>query len=384
MGLDVLWDDQPDGARVEADAWFGDRDGILVDLIRNLVAASATPMTTSAVVESVGGLLSQYWVSWSRDAISTVVKAMVESDDVLGVDLLGRIYAPESVGRPHSEIGKYGRRAAQLAGELSEFEFDSSEDVARLNEKRLFQEELLGRDHERLLAFSVREGDKEARERMMLANTRLVASLSRRVATDEITLDHDDLFQTGCLGLLHAIDKFDPGKGFKLSTYATWWIKQAIYRSIADTGRTIRVPVHVHERIRRVERAEVKLWRDLGEEPPIADLVREAKITRQQLEEIRTIPEVVALDSVDLESFSDPTQATSEDLVLAQLAAANARRVIDALPYRERIVIERRLGLYGEPWTLEAIGHELGITRERVRQLEKAALNQLTLLLHLT
>ncbi|HYX89561.1 MAG TPA: sigma-70 family RNA polymerase sigma factor, partial [Gaiellaceae bacterium] len=243
---------------------------------------------------------------------------------------------------------------------------------------------LLTPSEERELARLKDEGDEAAKRRLIEANLRLVMSITRNYTKAGVPLL--DLIQEGNLGLIRAVEKFDYRLGFKLSTYATWWIRQSITRALADQGRTIRLPVHVAEQVRRVMRARRVLAQKLNREPLLPEIAQESGFP---LERVRTLLELIE-DPVSLETpvgdgeslYGDliedtktdrPDTATAENLRSVELNQALSR-----LAPRMRHVLCRRFGLDGEPpQTLEEVGTDLGITRERVRQLESRALREL-------
>jgi RNA polymerase primary sigma factor len=243
---------------------------------------------------------------------------------------------------------------------------------------------LLTREEERELARRKDEGDEAAKKRLIESNLRLVMAITRNYTKANVPLL--DLIQEGNLGLIRAVEKFDYRLGFKLSTYATWWIRQAITRALADQGRTIRLPVHVADQVRRLLRARRQLAQKLNREPTLAELARE---TQQSEERVRELLELVE-NPVSLETPVGDGESLYGDLIedvhaLAphEQSAEQARGrelagALEQLNPRMRRVLSLRFGLDGEsPQTLEEVGTQLGITRERVRQLETRALREL-------
>jgi RNA polymerase primary sigma factor len=261
-----------------------------------------------------------------------------------------------------------------------------AEDPLKLYVRQIGGGALLTREEERELARRKDEGDEAAKRRLIESNLRLVMAITRNYTRASVPLL--DLIQEGNLGLIRAVEKFDYKLGFKLSTYATWWIRQAITRALADQGRTIRLPVHVADQVRRLLRARRQLAQKLNREPSLGELARE---TQQSEERVRELLELVE-NPVSLETPVGDGESLYGDLIedvnsLAphEQTAQQARKTelagaLDQLNPRMRRVLSLRFGLDGgHPQTLEEVGTHLGITRERVRQLETRALRELRL-----
>src|SRR5512133_573683 len=257
-------------------------------------------------------------------------------------------------------------------------------DPLKLYVRQIGDGPLLTPAEERELARLKDEGDEAAKRRLIESNLRLVMSITRNYVNSGVPLL--DLIQEGNLGLIRAVEEFDYKMGYKLSTYATWWIRQAVTRAIADQGRTIRLPVHVTEQVRRARRARRQLAQKLNREPEIPEIAKEAGFTPERVQELlELIQDPVSLETPvgDGESvYSDLIEDTNSDqpdaatakLLRSQELAGALRR----LTPRMRRVLALRFGLDGEsPQTLEQVGLGLGITRERVRQLESRALREL-------
>jgi RNA polymerase primary sigma factor len=234
------------------------------------------------------------------------------------------------------------------------------------------------------LAKRVERGDRQAKERMINSNLRLVISIAKRYQGHDVPLG--DLVQEGVIGLNRAVEKFDWRRGFKFSTYATWWIRQACQRAISNLSKTIRVPTHVHERRLKLARVRAELVAKLDREPTREELAEAASFSLQHVDEALDAAEapislnqrVGSEEESELgDLFGDPSAEDPAGEAVDSIRRLEVRRALAELPERERRVLELRFGLDGEPWTLEAIGKELGVTRERVRQLETDAMAHL-------
>src|SRR5437763_2058167 len=298
---------------------------------------------------------------------------------------------------PHLELLP-GLEDAEVVEEAEEAEADESEDddaqpreaaaptqdPLKLYVRQIGDGRLLTAVEERELARRKDEGDEAAKRRLIECNLRLVMSITRNYTKAGVPLL--DLIQEGNLGLIRAVEKFDYKTGYKLSTYATWWIRQAVTRALADQGRTIRLPVHVAEQVRRAMRSRRQLAQKLNRDPSLEEIAKDSGFTLERVRELFDLVEdpvsletpvgdgeSMVADLIEDEKSESPDSATSDNARSAELAEA-----IDRLNPRMRHVVVRRFGLDGQqPQTLEEVGHDLGITRERVRQLESRALKEL-------
>src|SRR5438874_2441954 len=271
-----------------------------------------------------------------------------------------------------------------IAHQLS---YETTTDALQLFLREAGRHALLTAAQEVELAKRIERGDPEAKQRMIQSNLRLVVSIAKNYRNQG--LPFLDLIQEVTLGLIRAVEKFDWRRGYKFSTYATWWIRQAVARALADKARTIRMPVHIVERLQKMNRAERLLWTQLGREPSLEEIAEEASLPIQQANEVLAAARASA--SLD-QPVGDQEDATfgdfvagygplPEDEVEVSLRSEALNQALASLPERERKVLELRYGLdESEPKTLEEIGRRLGLTRERVRQIELDSLRRLATL----
>jgi RNA polymerase primary sigma factor len=263
---------------------------------------------------------------------------------------------------------------------------DIADDSVRLYLREIGKIPLLNAEEELALAKRVVAGDKEAKDQMAEANLRLVVSIAKRYVGRG--LDLLDLIEEGNTGLLRAVEKFDPDKGFKFSTYATWWIRQAITRAIADQARTIRIPVHMVETINKLLRTQRRLTQDLNREPTNEEIAKEMEIDVAKVEHIMKIKQdISSLDasirddeeeSVLADFIEDEDTITPEESATGQLLKEQVKDMLGALTEREQKILKLRFGLEdGKQHTLEEVGQEFSVTRERIRQIEAKALAKL-------
>jgi RNA polymerase primary sigma factor len=306
-----------------------------------------------------------------------------EGIDVVGAD--GKLATSE--GGRFEPAG--GRQEAKTPDAPRKPEIDltvePSLDSLRLYLRSIGRVQLLTAEREVALAQRIERGDLVAKQEMVEANLRLVVSIAKGYLGRGLSFL--DLIQEGSLGLIRAVEKFDYRRGYKFSTYATWWIRQAVTRAIADKGRTIRIPVHMVEKLNKVVHVERQLVQELGREPSPEEIARQLECTSREVREIlRMAQQPVSLekpigeeeeselgDFVEDESAESPFETASTNL-----RKENVRKALDALPQREREVIEMRFGLTGaRPYTLEEVGRAFNVTRERIRQIENHTLKKL-------
>ena len=263
-----------------------------------------------------------------------------------------------------------------------------ADDSVRLYLREIGKIPLLSNEEEVDLAYRIVKGEKKAKDKMVEANMRLVVSIAKRYSGRG--LDFLDLIQEGNTGLLRAVEKFDPDKGFKFSTYATWWIRQAITRAIADQARTIRIPVHMVETINKVLRATRKLTNELNREPSVEEIAKEMGMEPEKVDYVVKIKQDIASldatvgrdgddeDSVLGDFIEDEGRVSPEDAAAAQMLKEQIAEILSSLSEREQKVVKLRFGIGGgRPHTLEEVGAEFSVTRERIRQIEAKALSKL-------
>ena len=309
-----------------------------------------------------------------HDLADDDVEAFARELEAMGVELGPR--AEGEAERP---------KAAKL--NLEPDEVAGAADSLQLFLADVGKHKLLTAAEEVTLAKRIERGDPIAKRRMIESNLRLVVSIAKGYRG--LGVPFLDLIQEGTLGLNRAVEKFDWRRGYKFSTYATWWIRQSVQRAVANHARTIRVPVHVVERQQKLGRAARRLEVELGREATKEELAEATGLPLQHIDEalgaahasISLNQTVGADDEGELgDLFADREAADPFDEAEESLRRQGIRRALDALPERERRILELRFGFEGEPWTLEAIGNELELTRERVRQLESQALARLSAL----
>ncbi len=306
-----------------------------------------------------------------------------------GIAILSADGKPVTADSRSSEQSAEDRQAAAAAPERKKPEIDltvePSLDSLRLYLRSIGRVALLTAEQEVSLAKRIERGDMQAKQQMVEANLRLVVSIAKGYLGRGLTFL--DLIQEGSLGLIRAVEKFDYRRGYKFSTYATWWIRQAVTRAIADKGRTIRIPVHMVEKLNKVVHVERALVQSLGREPSPEEIAAELEITAREVRDIlRMSQQPISLEKPvgdeeesELGDFvEDETAVSPFDQAAEKLRRENVHRALAALPQREREVIEMRFGLTGgRPRTLEEVGRAFNVTRERIRQIENHTLKKL-------
>ncbi len=312
----------------------------------------------------------------SADLDAPSLDAVAAELEDMGIELLD----DEALREREAQIAEEAERPRKL-----NLRADSTTDSLQLFLKDVGRVPLLTARQEVELAKKIELGDLDAKGKMVEANLRLVVSIAKNYRNQG--LGFLDLIQEGTIGLVRAAEKFDYRKGFKFSTYATWWIRQAVARAIADKGRTIRMPVHVVEKLNKISRAERKLVSELGREPTIEEIADVTELTHAEIESIkRSAQTPVSLERPvgdDEESefgnfIADENSPSPEEATDALLRSEALRDVLNTLSYRERRVLELRYGLGGEhPRTLDEVGRTFNVTRERIRQIENQSLQKL-------
>jgi len=324
-------------------------------------------------------------VEITKEQVSELHAHLVEQ----GIAILSADGKPVTADSRSVEQPVDDRQSGAQASERKKPEIDltvePSLDSLRLYLRSIGRVALLTAEQEVSLAKRIERGDMEAKQQMVEANLRLVVSIAKGYLGRGLTFL--DLIQEGSLGLIRAVEKFDYRRGYKFSTYATWWIRQAVTRAIADKGRTIRIPVHMVEKLNKVVHVERALVQSLGREPLPEEIAAELEISAREVREIlRMSQQPISLekpvgdeeeselgDFVEDHSAESPFEQASE-----KLRRENVHRALAALPQREREVIEMRFGLTGgRPRTLEEVGRAFNVTRERIRQIENHTLKKL-------
>jgi len=362
----ALLADQPDTP-------FGD-----VEELRNLLAEGRE--RGFLTFEQIAGCLEE--VDVTKEQVQLLHAHLVENGiDVVAGD--GKLAAASTDGAQPAPQPD-GRPSATTKPEL-DLTVEPSLDSLRLYLRSIGRVELLTADEEISLAKRIERGDMVAKQQMVEANLRLVVSIAKGYLGRGLSFL--DLIQEGSLGLIRAVEKFDYRRGFKFSTYATWWIRQAVTRAIADKARTIRIPVHMVEKLNKVVHVERQLVQEFGREPEAEEIARELQWTAREVKDILRIAQLpISLEKPigeeedsELGDFvEDDTAESPFEMASENLRRENVSKALDALPQREREVIEMRYGLKGhQARTLEEVGRAFGVTRERIRQIENNTLKKL-------
>lgn len=328
-------------------------------------------------IKNKGDVLSKAKRTSNFDEIEIDTSDDIETDLIIDEE-------PDADDLTDDELEDIVRNSAtpdQLLDEIAD-------DSVRLYLHEIGKIPLLTAEEEIDLAMKIREGNQRAKDKMAEANMRLVVSIAKRYTGRG--LDFLDLIQEGNTGLLRAVEKFDPDKGFKFSTYATWWIRQAITRAIADQARTIRIPVHMVERINKLLRTQRRMTQQLNREPTMEELSKELEMEPEKIEYIMKIKQDISSldaavgrdgeedDSVLGDFIEDEDTATPEESATSELLREQISSILSTLSDREQKIVRMRFGLDGgKTHTLEEVGQEFAVTRERIRQIEAKALAKL-------
>jgi RNA polymerase sigma factor (sigma-70 family) len=349
-----------------------DRDDLIRSVLGAVVSSSMTPISEPELVAAACRLLDDAWADFKASEVRHAIRDHdIPEIVVTPTGLLTSPAPPVSIG----EVFSRSAAAAALASQLAERETQGSS--SDWLPPALFAAPLLSIDGERRLGLKTHQGDYEAIREMVVRNTRLAAEHSRRRDIDP-ALDNDDLFQEASLGLFRAAEKFDPFRGFKFSTYATWWIRQALTRARADKSRTVRVPVHIVERINRVRATENRYTGEGLKIPDDETVAGQAGLTVDELRSARYAE--VHLEPIGHHlNVADRFARTVEEEALANIAVEELRAYLkEHLSVREIDVLSRRLGLWGlRKETLDEVGKRYSVTRERIRQIESQVMKTL-------
>jgi RNA polymerase primary sigma factor len=316
------------------------------------------------------------------DVLEKLYAEMTEED----IDLIPAVEPTEDEIAVDADQWAVEEEAEEVLPEDTSYIDDIADDSVRLYLREIGKIPLLTAEEELALAKKVKSGDKRAKDQMAEANMRLVVSIAKRYVGRG--LDLLDLIQEGNTGLLRAVEKFDPDRGFKFSTYATWWIRQAITRAIADQARTIRIPVHMVETINKLLRTQRRLTQELNREPTNDEIAAAMEMDVDKVEHIMKIKQDISSldasvrddeedsvlgDFIEDEDAKTPTESASEQLLKEQV-----KQILGTLTEREQKILKLRFGLEdGKSHTLEEVGQEFSVTRERIRQIEAKALAKL-------
>jgi RNA polymerase primary sigma factor len=347
-----------------------------VDELRSLIADArergyATPEEIALSLEDVDP---------SREQVAELYQFLLEN----GVDIVSEDGRSAAGGEASADAP--GKEAIAVPKKVElDLTVEPSLDSLRLYLRSIGRVDLLTAEQEVMLAKRIERGDMTAKRQMIEANLRLVVSIAKNYLGRGLTFL--DLIQEGSLGLIRAVEKFDYRRGYKFSTYATWWIRQAVTRAIADKARTIRIPVHMVEKLNKVVHVERSLVQEMGREPSPEEIAKELEWTAREVKDILRMSQLpISLekpigedeDSSLGDFVEDETAESPFELASENLRRQNVRKALEALPEREREVMEMRFGLNGhQARTLEEVGRAFGVTRERIRQIENNTLKKL-------
>jgi RNA polymerase primary sigma factor len=347
---------------------------VSVDVVENLVGTELRPLLEASEASGTIRRPELYELLEPHELDSLETEALERELEARGFEL---------VDLPSEEKPEEKKEPEPAPPPLI-LQAESTTDALQLFLREAGRHPLLTAAQEVTLAKRIERGDGAAKQQMIQSNLRLVVSIAKNYRNQG--LPFLDLIQEGTLGLIRAVEKFDWRRGYKFSTYATWWIRQAVARALADKARTIRMPVHIVERLQKMNRAERTLWMELGREPTLDEIAEEANLPVHQAKEVRAAARAsTSLDQPigeeDDAVFGDFVPGDGplpEEQVEVSLRSQALAQALEALPDRDRSVIILRYGLDdAEPKTLEEIGRRLGLTRERVRQIELESLKHL-------
>jgi RNA polymerase primary sigma factor len=359
----IFWDD------IDADP---DREGMLLALLGAIVGSSMMPLSERDLVAGACNLLTMAWADYEPGELRRLLRGDSPPPGVI-VTAVG-LFAAKTPPVDIAVVFERSVRAEMLAAAVADMEGQPGVGEAVPG---LFGRPLLSADAERRLGREARRGDYGAIRSMVMSNTRLAAGLARR-KFGYPALDHEDFFQEATLGLLRAAEKFDPHKGFRFSTYATWWIRQAVARAIADKSRTVRVPVHIAEKLNQLRAIERRYYNEGRDPPTDTEILLETNWSANDLVALRQAE--ILPEPLDAHvNFANPADVSVEDEAIAVIELWELDTFLQKhLTDRERDVLDRRLGLFGhDKETLDQIGIHYNLTRERIRQIENQAMKKL-------
>ena len=346
-------------------------------VISEAVDLHFSPVETRTHIESVRRVLDDAYVDYGTGELEEVLDELTAEGEVM-TDRLGRVLARRTTRSP-IEVAKAFRRVRALADRLEDTDPLSGFDVSFSSADRVLKHEIPTADRELRLARRAAGGDREAINELVRVNMRLAATLARPYYRSMGAMDRDDYLQESALGLIRAAEKFDPSKGFRFSTYATWWVRQAARRAAANKSRTIRIPVHMVDRLTPLLAFSSKYETSVGIRPSRAEVTDNFKLESVEVAELLSLPyEIGSLDDLDPTEtcrYEERPDQDVADRMSTLLSISAVRRSFGNLSETERTVVIRRFGLGANaPETLEEIGKSLNVTRERIRQIQDHAL----------